>query len=189
MAKFARMHGFEVEVGKLEDWDPAGRTFDAVIAGMTWHWVEPTAGAATAAEVLRPDGLLALFWNVQQPPSDLARAFSYVYRRVLPDTPFATAATDPVAGYSRILDSATTGIQAASAFTQPERLRFDWERSYTTDEWLDQILTFGGHSTFPPEKLDQLLSGIKAAIENAGGTFTMRYAALAITARLRPDQP
>ena len=36
--------GLPVEVAKIEDWDPAGRTFDALIAAMTWHWVDP-AGA------------------------------------------------------------------------------------------------------------------------------------------------
>jgi hypothetical protein len=74
------------------------------------------------------------------------------------------------------------------AFADAERLRFDWERPYTTHEWLDQVPTFGGHSTFAPERLGELLSGIRVAIDNVGDTFTMRYAALAITARRRRDQ-
>lgn len=189
MAEFARSRGFEVEVAKFEDWDPARRTFDAVIAGMTWHWVDPAAGAAKAAALLRPNGLLALFWNIHQPPPDLAQAFSEVYRRVVPNTPFAAAPRDPVDAYNRILDAASAGIQATSAFTDPERLRFDWECSYTTDQWLDQVPTFGGHSTFAPESLDQLLSGIRVAIDDVGGTLTMRYAALAITARRRRISP
>lgn len=45
--------GFEVEVAKFEDWDAAGRRFDAVIAGQTWHWIDPVAGAAGFAEVYR----------------------------------------------------------------------------------------------------------------------------------------
>jgi hypothetical protein len=36
-------------VAKFEDWDPAGRTFDSVIAAQAWHWVDPVAGAAKAA--------------------------------------------------------------------------------------------------------------------------------------------
>jgi hypothetical protein len=35
MAEFARREGFDVEVAAFEDWDAAGRTFDAIIAGMT----------------------------------------------------------------------------------------------------------------------------------------------------------
>ena len=54
MAEFARGSGVEVEVATLEAWDPAGRKFDAVIAGTAWHWVDPVAGAAKTARVLRP---------------------------------------------------------------------------------------------------------------------------------------
>jgi len=180
MAAFARDKGFTVERAKFEEWDPAGRMVDAIIAGMTWHWVNPEAGAVKAAEVLRPGGLLALFWNVHQPPPELAREFAEVYQRVLPNTPFAAAPRDPVAGYGQILDTVTGGIKASNGFSDIERLRFDWERPYTPDEWLDQVPTFGGHSTFPPEKLDAILSGMRAAIERNGGAFTMRYAALAL---------
>jgi SAM-dependent methyltransferase len=182
MAAFAREKGFAVEQTRFEDWDPAGRMFDAIIAGMTWHWMHPRAGAAKAAQVLRPRGLLAVFWNVHQPPPELAQAFAEIYQRVLPDTPFATAPRDPLAGYNQILDTAAASIKATSAFTDIELLRFDWERPYTTEEWLDQVPTFGGHSTLPPEKLDAVLSRMSAAIQQSGGSFTMRYATVALTA-------
>src|SRR5919108_1087957 len=67
MAGWARERGLDVEVSTFEDWDPAGRAFDAVVAGMTWHWVDPVAGAAKAAQALRPGGRLALFWYVFEP--------------------------------------------------------------------------------------------------------------------------
>lgn len=182
MAEFARARGFAVEVSKFEEWDAAGRTFDAIVAGMTWHWIDPAAGAAKAAALLRPGGRVALFWNVQQPPPALAAAFSEVYRRVLPGTPFADAPRDPLEAYSRLLDVAAAGLEATESFNAPERWRFDWERSYGKDEWLEQVPTFGGHSRFPPGKLEQLLTGIGTAIDEAGGEFTMSYATVAVTA-------
>src|SRR5205085_1744530 len=54
MADFARRSGVEVEVATFEAWDPGDRMFDAVIPGQAWHWVDPVAGAAKAAQVLRP---------------------------------------------------------------------------------------------------------------------------------------
>ena len=189
MAEFARGRGFDVEIARFEDWDPAGRSFDALIAGMTWHWIDPAVGAAKAATVLRPNGLLALFWNVARPPAELAHAFSDVYRRVLPDTPFAAAPRDPVTAYNRLLETTCAAIRATSAFTEPEPLRFDWECSYSTEEWLDQVPTFGGHGTLPPEQLAQVMSGIRTALDNAGGAVTITYAALAITARRRDERP
>jgi SAM-dependent methyltransferase len=52
MADYARRSGVEVEVAAFEAWDPAGRAFDAVIAGQTWHWVDPVAGPARAAQAV-----------------------------------------------------------------------------------------------------------------------------------------
>jgi len=186
MAAFARRDGFEVEVAKFEDWHTAGRTFDLVISGMTWHWVEPAAGAAKVAKVLRPNGRLATFWNVGQPPPELAQAFSAVYERILPDTPFASAPSDALAAYERILTQAADEIRAVGAFGEPQRWQVDWEQPYDTDQWLDQVPTFGGHSRFPPATLRRLLDGIGAAIDGAGGRFTMRYAAVVLTARRGP---
>nr|WP_221378823.1 class I SAM-dependent methyltransferase [Actinoplanes polyasparticus] len=91
MAAFARDGGFEVEVATFEQWDPRGRTFDAVVAGQTWHWVDPVAGAAKAASVLRPGGRLALFWNAGQPSPAATAAFADIYERLLPGSRLAAA--------------------------------------------------------------------------------------------------
>ena len=182
MAEFARHRGLEVEVATFEAWDTAGREFDAVIAGQAWHWVDPVAGAAKAAQVLRPGGRLAVFWNVVQPPPDLAEAFAAVYRRVLPDSPFARGSMPGLDAYSAIFTKVADGIRQAGAFGDPEQWRFDWDRPYTRDEWLDLVPTSGGHSQFPPAKLEELLAGIGAAIDAVGGSFTMHYTAMVVTA-------
>jgi SAM-dependent methyltransferase len=182
MVDLARQTGVEAEVAAFEAWDPAGRTFDAVIAGQAWHWVEPVAGATQAARVLRPGGRLAVFWNAFQPPPDLTEAFGAVYRRVTPDLPFFHRLWPGVDGYSAFLVAAEDGIRRAGAFGEPERWRFDWGRHYTRDEWLDQVPTFAGHSTLAPATLAELLVHIGAAVDAAGGAFTMGYAAVAVTA-------
>jgi SAM-dependent methyltransferase len=182
MAEPARRQGLEVEVAAFEAWEPAGRTFDAVIAGQTWHWVDPVTGAAKAAQALRPGGRLAVFWNVFQPPPDLAEAFAAVYHRVLPDDPVHGRVMPALDVYSAILTKAAEGIRQTGEFGDPEQWRWDWDRPYTRDQWLDQVPTFGGHSQFPPVTLQDLLAGIGAAIDAVGGGFTMRYTTVAVTA-------
>ena len=184
MAEYARRRGLEVEVAKFEDWDPAGRVFDAVVAGQTWHWVDPVAGAAKAAEVLRPGGRLAVFWNADQPRADLAEAFGEAYRRLMPNSLGARRwmVVSAVDGYSRLGAKVADGMREVGAFGDPEQWRFDWERSYTRDEWLDQLPTTGDHRQFPPAKLEDLLAAIAAAIDAVGGSFTMRYTTVAVTA-------
>jgi SAM-dependent methyltransferase len=182
MAGLARRTGIETEVAKIEDWDPAGRTFDTVVAGQAWHWVDPVAGAAKAARALRPGGRLAVFWNAFQLPSGLGEAFAAVYRRVMPDSPIFHRPLPGADGYSMLCDKASDGMRQAKAFGAPEEWRFDWDRHYTRDEWLEQVPTFGLHSQIPPDEQQEILSGIGAAIDAVGGDFTMRYTTVAATA-------
>lgn len=184
MADFARRGGLEVEVATIEAWDAAGRTFDAVIAGQAWHWVDPVAGAAKAAQVLRPGGRLAVFWHVFQLPPEVTDAFAAVYQRVVPDSPFnLQAVTTPALDtYQVMFTTAADGIRAAGGFGDPEQWRFDWEQSYTREEWLDQLPTQGTLTRLPADKLAEVLAGVGAAIDAIGGSFTMPYITVAVTA-------
>jgi len=185
MADFARRSGVEVEVATFEAWDPAGRSFDAVIAGQAWHWVDAAVGATKAAQVLRTNGRLAAFWNVGEPPPEATEAFAEVYNRVVPDALTSRAyrrKMPALEGYSMLFTKAVDGIREAGAFGDPEQWQFDWEQSYSRDEWLDQLPTQGDHSQFPPAKLEEVLAGIGAAIDAMGGSFTMHYTAVAVTA-------
>ena len=181
MAEIARSRGFEAEVHRVEQWDTAGNVFDAVISGQAWHWIDPVAGAAKAASVLRPGGRLAPFWNIADPEPDMAAAFANVYRSV--DTGLASIPwTTPALGsYQRIFAPAIDGIHAAGAFTEPDELRFHWQDTITRDTWLEQVPLTRGHNRIPADRLAALLDGLGQAIDRHGGSFTMHYTTVAIT--------
>jgi SAM-dependent methyltransferase len=182
VAEVARRGGLEVEVSTFETWDPAGRAFDAVVAGQAWHWVDPVAGAAKAARVLRPGGLLAVFWNAFQPPAGLREDFAEVYRRVRTGLPFNPWARQVTGAYDTMAGTAEDGIRQAGAFGEPERWSAGCERPCTRDEWLDMVPTAGGHAQLPRDTLAELLAGLGAAIDAAGGGFTAEFTTVAVTA-------
>ncbi|MER6998125.1 class I SAM-dependent methyltransferase [Streptomyces sp. NPDC000410] len=193
MAEPARRLGVEVDVATFESWDPHGREFDAVVAGQAWHWIDPVAGAAKAARVLRPGGRLAAFWNVFRLPPDVAEAVAEVYRRVLPDAPFDLQGMtkQPLDGYQALFTKAADGIREGGGFSDPEQWRFDWEWHCTREAWLDQMSTHGAVTRLPPDRTAQVLESVGAAVDALGGSFTMRYATVAVTATrtgaARPD--
>ncbi|ELP67107.1 class I SAM-dependent methyltransferase [Streptomyces turgidiscabies] len=186
MAELARRSGVEVEVAAFEEWDPAGRAFDAVVSAQAWHWVDAVAGAAKAAQVLRRGGRLALFWNVFQPSPAVTDAFAEVHDRVLPDTPnlWRKPALDT---YAPLFAEAADGIrQTGGAFGEPEEWWYEWKHTYTRDEWLDLLPTHGRAARLPPTRLTELLTATGTALDALGGDLTVNYTTVAITASRTP---
>jgi hypothetical protein len=144
--------------------------------------VDPIAGAAKAGQALRPGGRLAVFWNVFQPQPAVGEAFAAVYHQVLPDSPSNFWSSSILDLYSVGFAKAADGIREAGTFGDSEQWRFDWDRPYSRDQWLEQVPTFGGHNQIPPAKQKKLLAGIGAAIDVLGGSFMMHYTTVAVTA-------
>ncbi|MFG3027104.1 class I SAM-dependent methyltransferase [Streptomyces sp. NPDC048253] len=184
MAEEARAHGVEAEIATFESWEPAGRTFDAVVAGQAWHWIDPVAGAAKAARTLRPGGRLAAFWNVHRLPEDLTTALTGAYRRVAPDSPvdLGAAVRPGTDGYQPLATKAADAIRDTVGFGEPEQWRFDWEWTYTRDAWLDQMRTHGILTRLPSDQVAEVLAEVGAAIDARGGRFTAPYVTVAVTA-------
>lgn len=183
MAALALERGTPVEVSAFESWDRAGRSFDLVVSGQAWHWVDPQTGPVRAAEALGPHGVLAPFWNLGRHP-EVDDAFDRIYAERTP----ATFAKNPTIGAGRgwrpdadVVDS----IEASGAFEPVEQAEFTWTHIYLRDEWLDQLPSHSEHRLLAPEVLDHLLAGLGEAIDDVGGSFTMHYTTAALTARRR----
>ena len=189
MAELARRLGTDTDVAKFEDWEPGERRFDAVVAGTAWHWIDLAAGAAKAAQALRPGGLLVPFWNVAETPSDLAEAVADAAERVMPDAPFdfRAALTRPmIDGYQVFLAKAADAIRATDGtFGEPEFWRYDWEFTYTREAWLDVLPTQGAFTRLRSDQLAEILDAVGSAIDARGGMVTVPYATLAVVTCLR----
>ncbi len=182
MARLARAHGVPVEVARFERWEPAGRSFELVVSGQAWHWIDPLAGAHKAASVLEPGGRLALFWNFGRQPPAVAELFDPIYERLAPG----------LEGYSVLLggqdaraDTATAGIAAAGQFEDAEASTYGWRQTHTTAEWLEILQTHSDHQTLPAERRERLLEAIGGAIDSLGGSFEMPYEAILVSAQRR----
>jgi hypothetical protein len=147
--------------------------------------VDPVAGATKAAQVLRPGGRLAPFNHVFQSPPEVTEALAEVYRQVAPDSPFnlgRQATRSALDAYQPLFAKIADGIREVGGFSEPEQWRFDWECTYTRDEWLDQLPTLGALTQLPSDKLAKVLQGAGTAIDAMGGGFTMHYTTVVITA-------
>ncbi|MBN6050722.1 class I SAM-dependent methyltransferase, partial [Nonomuraea sp. RK-328] len=52
-----------VVVSKFEEWTAPLASVGLLFSAQAWHWVDPRIRGAKAAEILMPDGTIALWWN------------------------------------------------------------------------------------------------------------------------------
>jgi SAM-dependent methyltransferase len=172
MADVARSHGVPVEVSSFETWDRQGRKFDLVTSGQAWHWVDPVRGAAAAAQALRPDGQLAVFWNFNQfdPRTRAAFDAAYAGSAVSPDSVTRRDGSQTVDGHARAL-------AASGQFGPAERRSYQWRHRYP------RAATHSDHLTLPAGQLGPLLERVGRAIDELGGEVEAQYRTELLLAR------
>lgn len=87
-----------------------------------------------------------------------------------------------------IIDASGVGLRTTGAFSEPDRLSFEWQETATREEWLEQTTTSGGINRLPKDKLDALLNGMGDAIDAAGGNLIIDYTTLAAIAERLPTR-
>ena len=113
----------------------------------------------------------------------MADAFAEVYRRVCPTRRSTSGRRESALDlYPTLFTRAADGIRRDGRVRRPGAVAVRLGAPYTRDEWLDQLPTGGDAGQLPPAQLEEVLAGIGAAIDALGGGFTMRYAAVVVTA-------
>jgi SAM-dependent methyltransferase len=185
MAQIARRKGLDVEVDTFERWDDRGRRFDLIASGQAWHWIDPRAGAARAADLLRPRGRLGAFWNFGDPPADVRERLAPIYDRLAPELVNYSVVLDTAQRAERV-DVTVAGIAASGRFGPIEVRQFPWVRTYSARGWTDFLETHSDHQALEPARRGQLLDEVAEAVEAIGGTFEMPYETALVTATRVP---
>jgi SAM-dependent methyltransferase len=163
MAEVARRHNVPVEVASFESWEPAGRTYDLVTAGHSWHWVDPVVGLAKAAAITVPGGTVALFWNYHVLDETLLAGFVDAYGAHAPE--LTVVGRDPSENGAEDTDPFVGSPDFRSLGTRIYR----WPRILDAVEWTTMLATFSDHARLGEPRLRDLQFALRRAIEQAGG--------------------
>jgi len=180
MAEVARGHGIPVEVSAFESWDAAGRVFDLLTCAQAWHWIDPEAGAAKAAALLRPGGTLALFWNYDDLEPGTRDALQDVYRRLAPEL----AQSVVVGGGRQNERPHVEELQASGHFASIEKRTYRWEIARTVDEWLATTATHSDHLRLEPALREQVMAELADVLGSLGDAVVSRYVTYTAFARV-----
>lgn len=185
MAAVARRNGLHVDVARFEDWNPDEESsFDLVISGQAWHWIDPVLGPAKASHLLRADGRLAIFWVSYAHDPAVEAAFERAYTD---RAPHLLSESFPLGGDRDRTSSLAAGYADAlivdGSFSPPEAVSYPGQRTYTVDAWIDELPTHSDHRLLPPALLGDLVEAVRTELGELGSTMTVDLATHLVTAR------
>jgi SAM-dependent methyltransferase len=166
----------------FESWQPPkGHAFSLVFAATAWQWLDPALRFRKAWALLRPGGHLA-FWDATHVfPAEgdsFFREIQEVYEEI--------GEGDPGAGWPPPgeLPDSRAQIEASGLFEVVMVRHFDWETTYTTDEYIQLLDTFSGHIAMAPWQRNRLYGEIRRRLaERPGGRLRRHWGAVLHVAR------
>jgi SAM-dependent methyltransferase len=151
----------EIINSNFEEWEPAERLFDAIVAATSWHWVTPASKHLKAASLLKADGKLILLWNTgMQPPIALFEDLAPVFEQYLPT--FAKY-KDRETQLSEVNTIAKSAIESGLFVDLHQEYR-SIEVNYSIDDYLQLLTTYSPLIALSPERRDKLLAGLKVVL-------------------------
>jgi SAM-dependent methyltransferase len=188
LRSLAATHGRHVQVvhTSFEDAVLPSHSYDLVVAATSFHWVHPSVRVVKAAEVLKPGGSLAVWWNVFGDPEREDR-YHEATRSVL--EPLSRSPSDPHDAVPFALDTAArrSEIVSTGAFDAPDYAAYRWVLWLSTPQVGALYATFSAISHLPADQrrtiLDQLMH---IAERDFGGRVARNMVTPIYIARRRP---
>ncbi|MGW3420038.1 class I SAM-dependent methyltransferase [Streptomyces phaeochromogenes] len=121
-------------------------SFDVVAYAQAWHWTDPALSVPEALRVLRPEGVLALWWN----QADIR-------------VPWVAAEEDRLAPFTRGFP--TTVAELFASFPVRVAIReVTWSRRTTVEEHIRNLATHSHFAVTDPTERAELLGANRTAL-------------------------
>jgi acetyl esterase/lipase/SAM-dependent methyltransferase len=176
----------EILVADFESVAAGEAEFDLVVAATSFHWIDPVAGVAKAASVLRDGGWLALWWNVwgdDARPDPVHEALVPILRAKAPhmvgDDMSATA-------FLRDIEARVDEIGRSGAFAPVTVELIRWEGQHDPDGLRRMFATFGAWISLPDSLREELLDDVQQLARGLGGVVRRPYQTVVYLARREP---
>ena len=157
-------------------------SFDVVASATAWHWVDPGVGYKKAAQLLRPDGVVALWWNAHVPDTPDRRwaPIRRTYEQVAPELARLARLTPDRPDYDPAAE-----LHECGWFSGVERSVFPFSVDYTADAFLALLDTYASHQQLEVARRRELYERLTRVIDDElGGSVTKPYEALLVLGRL-----
>jgi ubiquinone/menaquinone biosynthesis C-methylase UbiE len=123
---------------RFEDYSLPLEYYDAIISAQAFHWIPQPQGYEKCASILKKDGYLLPFWNIEILNDTL---FDNELQKILEKyDAFVSAASEENYTKHR-MESICSEIADSGYFSKPKVVESHWNRIYTVDEYYGYLLT------------------------------------------------
>jgi SAM-dependent methyltransferase len=172
----------EVRGTSFEEWDSAGRPFDAVFACNSFHWVDPAVRFSKAAAVLSSEGRLVVMTTPVVVPAGATRFWWDVQE----DWAAVGAATiDPAGKHPDLVGDLAQEVRASGLFTEPAVLRRGFDVALTAEQYAPNLSTQSAVKQLPADARRELLSRVRHRVMALGGNLTVHHLVVSTIAQRR----
>ncbi|MEJ2706268.1 MAG: class I SAM-dependent methyltransferase [Anaerolineales bacterium] len=170
-----------IENTSFEAWELVKKSrFHLAVAAQAFHWIDPNIGYAKIFKALKPEGTLALFWNMYDQANDsLFPRFQKVYRKFAPQLVYENYIVED------IIQDRSELILASGYFHHMRVKRFSWSEIYSTQRYLTLLETYSDHVILSNSTKEHLYQAIADLIESEGGYICRPYMAVLYLANKR----
>ena len=163
--RLAAYANVEVVVAAFEDWLLPDEPFDAVVSATAFHWIDPEIRLAKAAQALRTGGCLAIIETRRVPVG---------HDQLLMDLWRCSERFDPTARPPRELTAdeppeSLAEVDASELFDHVASRRYEWTQEYTTEGYVELLLTFSNVLALEPQAQAGMLKCMADVIDGRLG--------------------
>jgi SAM-dependent methyltransferase len=163
-----------IEQGDFERWDPSGRVFPLVFAAQAWHWLDPAVGFAKAAQVLRPGGVLAAFWNRPMwVRAALREVLIDAYRRAAPEVLDESDPMHPANSPSGDETQWRDGVAATDGLEGADVREYEWSQTYSARDYAALLQTHSTVRVLDAGRREALVEAVASAVESNGNALEL----------------
>ena len=167
--KFAQFDYFDIINSDFIEADLPEKSFDLIYSATAFHWIPKDSGYAKIKALLKPNGLLVLFWNhpfVSNTSDETNLASMTVYKEYRPDD------KTPIEFDISKCQEQVRELQKYG-FTDIKSKVYKRIRKLTSEEYVNLIKTYSDHNAMSEEVRTAFENDMKNAIDSVGGVINI----------------
>jgi SAM-dependent methyltransferase len=155
--------GVEALAGTAENLPLADGAADVVVVAQAFHWFDHERALPELHRVLRPDGYLALVWNMRDLENSVQAGVDALLRSV----------RKGVDGYPA--GAWRDALERSELFCTGEERSFRFEQWFSADDLADRVASTSFVATMPPDERETLLAQVRELADGLPEPFPFPY--------------